>query len=91
MIASLLLLLESVLPLGDSLQKEQKESRFFEPIRAVAPWVFNTSKGLVPGAKDFYDEIKEGLEEKSKKVIDDMINSKISSIEQEVKKRVGNE
>jgi len=91
LIASLILLLESVLPVGDSLKKEQEESRFFEPVRAVAPWVFNTFKVIAPGAKDFYEEIKEGLEDKSKKIIDDMINKKIGSIEQEVKKRVGSE
>jgi len=88
LVVSLLLLLVSLLPLGETVTREQEVSKLFKPVRSVAPWVYDRVKVLVPGAKDFYAEVKEGFEDQSKQVIDNMVKDKIESIEKEVEKRV---
>jgi len=88
LIVSLFLLLESVLPPAEGLKRQESESMLFKPVRSIAPWVYNQVKIILPGAKDFYGEVKEGLEDKSKEVIDNIINDKIESVEQEVKKHI---
>jgi membrane protein required for colicin V production len=81
LIASLIILLFSLLPLSSEIYKLQKESFLFQPIRSVAPVVFNTIKKVIPHSKDFYEELKEGLKEKTDAAAEHLILKKLDSIQ----------
>jgi membrane protein required for colicin V production len=87
LIASLLALLLSVIPVSKQLNREQENSFLFKPICSVAPAVFNLLKKSLPKTKDFYQECKEGFEEKSKGLIDQTIDEKLESIQKDMENR----
>ncbi len=60
-IASLLALFVGYIPFGQAFQKEQKKSILFESTRRFAPWVFDRLRGLVPGTKSFYEEVRDSF------------------------------
>jgi membrane protein required for colicin V production len=60
-IASLLALLITYIPFGETLQKQKRESVLFEPTRQFAPWLFDQLRALAPGAKSFYDELRDSF------------------------------
>lgn len=85
LIASLVLLLFSLLPLSAEIQKQQKASLLFKPVRSVAPFVFNTIKRVIPHSKDFYEELKESVKKKTKETTDQIVSDKLDSLKTDVK------
>ena len=81
LIASLIILLVSLFPLSSEIDKLQKESFLFQPVRSVAPVVFNTIKKVIPHSKDFYEELKEGLKEKTNAAADQVLLKKLDSLQ----------
>lgn len=81
LIASLLILLISVIPLSGNIKKEQEKSLLFLPVRSIAPAVFNIIKSAFPKTEDFYQEVKQGLTAESKKAVDDLLEKQIKSLE----------
>ena len=88
LVASLLALLVSLVPISDELEREKNDSFLFRPVRSVAPAVFNFIKHTFPKTKDFYDEVSEGLTEKSKEMVDKILSKRIDSLQQDFKDRV---
>ena len=88
LMASLLLLLFSVIPLPQEIRREEEKSLLYQPVRSVAPAVFNFLKHLLPQTKDFYEEVKEGFSLKSKELIDQVIEKEIESLEKDLEDRV---
>ena len=86
LIASLIVLLVSLLSLSSGIDKLQEESFLLKPIRSVAPIVFNTIKKVIPHSKDFYDELREGLKEKTDAAAEHLILKKLDSIQTGLKK-----
>ena len=84
LIASLVILLISLLPLSSEIQRQQKESFLFQPIRSVAPFVFNTIKKVIPHSKDFYDELRESVKEKTKETSNQIISEKVDSLKTDI-------
>jgi membrane protein required for colicin V production len=90
-IASLLTIVISFVPLKKSMQIEKQNSVLFEPIRSVAPKVFDLIKKGFPNAKTFSEEVNESLAVKSQKIVSDLIKKQIDSIQKELKGRFFNE
>ena len=67
-LVSILALLVSLLPLGDEAEREMARSALFNPVRGVAPAVFNGLVKLAPSAGDFYSELEQSLRSKSGKL-----------------------
>ncbi len=88
LVASLLALLVSLVPISDELEREKSDSFLFRPVRSVAPAVFNFIKHTFPKTKDFYDEVSEGLSGKSKEMVDKILSKRIDSLQQNFKDRV---
>jgi membrane protein required for colicin V production len=88
LITSLLLLLVSLIPLPNNLKEEENGSLLCQPVRSVAPAVFNFLKDAFPRTKDFYEEVKEGFSEKSRDFIDDMKAKHLNAIRKEVERHV---
>jgi membrane protein required for colicin V production len=84
LIASLLILLISLLPLSSEIQKQQEASFLFKPIRSVAPLVFNTLKRIIPHSKDFYEELKESIKKQTKETTDHIISKKLDSLKTDI-------
>ncbi len=80
LIASLLVLLISIIPLSERVEKEQENSLLFSPISTVAPAVFNVIKTAFPKTEDFYREVKQGLTAESQKAVDKIVSDKIESL-----------
>lgn len=85
LIASLIILLVSLFPLSSEIDKLQKESFLFQPVRSVAPAVFNTIKKVIPHSKDFYEELREGLKEKTDAAANHILSKKLDSIQTDLK------
>lgn len=88
LIASLIALLFSLVPISEELETEKNDSFLFRPIRTVAPAVFNFIKHTFPRTKDFYLEISEGFKNKSKEVVDHVLSERLESLQQDLKNRV---
>ncbi len=86
LIVSLLAHLVSIVPLSRPMREEQERSFLFEPMKAVAPAVFNFLKWSLPKTGDFYDEIKEGIPQKSDDAMD-IISEQSYSLGNEVKEK----
>jgi len=91
LIASLLLLLITLIPRPREIREEEEESLLYQPVRSVAPAVFNFLKHTFPKTKDFYEEVKEGFSEKSMDVIDQMKEKKLKSLQEKLEDRVKTE
>jgi membrane protein required for colicin V production len=85
LIASLFLLLFSVIPLSSEIQAWQDDSLLFQPVRSVAPFVFNTIKKAIPHSKDFYEELRENIAEKTRETTDQFLSKKLDSLKTEMK------
>ena len=70
LVASLVILLLSLLPQPEAVTREQERSTLFKPVRAVAPAVFNLFEKTFPETKDFYEEVREGFSDTQDDVID---------------------
>jgi len=88
LVASLLALLISLVSFSPEMKKEESNSLLFRPVRSVAPAVFNFLKKTIPQTKDFYDEIKEGLPDASKQIVDKAFSKPLESLQKELKSRV---
>ena len=88
LVASLLALLISLVSFSPEMKREENNSLLFKPVRSVAPAVFNLIKKTIPQTKDFYDEIKEGLPNASKQVVDKAFSKPLESFQKELKNRV---
>jgi membrane protein required for colicin V production len=89
LITSLIILLVSLIPFSPEIDKLQKESFLFKPIRSVAPVVFNIIKQVIPHSKDFYEELRESLKEKTDTAAEHALLKKLDSIQtglQEIEK-----
>lgn len=82
-IASLLVLLISIIPLSERIEKEKQSSLLFSPVSTVAPAVFNIIKTAFPKTEDFYREVKQGLAAESQKAVDKIVSEKIESLSEE--------
>ena len=88
LVVSLLALLVSLIPTSQGMETEEENSLLFRPARSVAPAVFNFIKHTFPQTKNFYDEVKEGLKNKSREVTDSVLSRRIESLQKELKNRV---
>lgn len=88
LVTSLIALLFSIIPFSNEIRKEQEASFFFNPVRSVAPAVFNLIKTVFPKTEDFYKELKDGFESESRKAIDKMIPKKIDVFQEDIKNNI---
>ncbi|MBN2417555.1 CvpA family protein [bacterium] len=80
LVASLVILLVSLLPVPESVEHMQEQSTLFKPVRAVAPAVFNLFEKTFPETKDFYEEVREGFRDSQGEVIDKLRDSRFDSL-----------
>jgi len=83
LIVSLLVLLISILPSGESLVPGIRESRTWPVAKKVAPSVFNFVSSLISG-KSFYSELKESFDSLPTKQIDQHSEAFLQSLADEV-------
>lgn len=88
-VASLLALLISLIPFSGGMRREQERSLLFRPVLGVAPAVFDFLKHTFPKTKSFYEEMKEGFPDASRRVVDEMLSKRLDSIQQAVKENGG--
>jgi len=88
LVASLLALLISLISSSPEMRREENNSFLFRPVRSIAPTVFNFLKKTIPQTKDFYDEIKEGLSNTSKQIVDKVFSKHLESLHKELENRV---
>lgn len=88
-VASLLALLISLIPFSGGMRREQERSLLFRPVLGVAPAVFDFLKHTFPKTKSFYEEMKEGFSDASRRVVDEMLSKRLDSIQQAVKENGG--
>ena len=67
-VASLLLLLISIVPFGPKLLPSPEKSILYKPVKGVAPRVYDVITKMVPGSKSFYSEVKDSLDRSTKKI-----------------------
>ncbi len=67
-ITSLLVLLVSIIPFSDQILPNRDQSLLYEPVKKLAPRMFNMMMAVVPGSKSFYSELKESIERSTNKV-----------------------
>jgi len=91
LIASLLILLVSLIPLSKGFEREKENSLLFEPVSVVAPAVFNFVKHVLPRTKDYYEEVKEGLSNSAKEIVDQLYSRESEALLNELKKHVPEE
>ncbi len=91
LIASLVILLISIIPLSERVKKEQENSILFSPIRTVAPAVFNIIKTAFPKTENFYLEVKQGLTDESKKAVDKIVADQMDSMQEQSNKVISEE
>ena len=80
LIASLLILLVSLVPFSKEFEREQKNSLLFKPVSVVAPAVFSFINRVFPQTKDYYEEVKEGLSNSSKEIVDRLYSRQSESL-----------
>jgi len=88
LIASLLLLVFSAIPFSDEMEDRQEASLLYDPVRSVAPAVFNFVKHAFPQTQDFYEEIRQGFSETSEEIMDRMQQKGLEKLQKEVEERV---
>lgn len=88
LIASLLLMVFSAIPFSDDVQDRKRESLLFEPVRSVAPAVFNFVKRVFPQTQDFYEELRQGFKDTSEEVMDRVKEKGLEKLQEEVEGRV---
>ncbi|MFO7890848.1 MAG: CvpA family protein [bacterium] len=88
LIASLLVLLISLIPLSQKVNKEQEKSLLFSPVRSIAPAVFNIIKTAFPKTENFYHEVKQGLTTESQKAVDDIVSKQIESLKEKNSEKI---
>ena len=88
LIASLLLLVFSAIPFSDEMEDRQEASLLYDPVRSVAPAVFNLVKHAFPQTQDFYEEIRQGFSETSEEIMDRMQQKGLEKLQKEVEERV---
>jgi membrane protein required for colicin V production len=88
LITSLVLLLISLIPFSRGFERESERSVLYKPLRSVAPAVFNFVIRTFPSAKDFYEEVKESLTDKTKEAADKVIRKQVDTLEKEIEERV---
>jgi len=91
LIASLLALLFSLIPMSEDMQKTQDDSLLFKPIRGVAPAIFNFVQMTFPKTKDFYEELKEGFSKSSKEVKNRVMEKQLENLQEKVKDQITEE
>jgi len=91
LIASLLVLLISIIPFSERVKAEQEQSYLFLPVRSIAPAVFNIIKKAYPKTENFYQEVKQGLTAESQKAVDNIISNQVKSIEEKAQKKISGE
>ncbi len=91
LIASLVVLLISIIPFSERVKKEQETSFLFLPVRAIAPAVFNLIKKAYPKTEDFYIEVKQGLTAESQKAVDNIVSEGVKSLEKKAQKKISQE
>ena len=67
-VASLLLLLISVVPFGPKLLPNPDKSILYKPMKGVAPRIYDLITTMVPGSKSFYTEVKESVDRSTRKI-----------------------
>ncbi|NIR48577.1 CvpA family protein [candidate division KSB1 bacterium] len=80
-IISLIFLLASVLPFGNSLIPHTDESKLYEPVRRFAPDVFNSIMKLIPNSKSFYTELKESVDKLSSSAVSNSADNYMKSLQ----------
>lgn len=60
-IVSLLALLLNYLPFTGQLKGQTENSVLFDPAQRFAPWVFDRLRRLAPGAKSFYEQLRDSV------------------------------
>ncbi len=83
-VASLIVLLLSLLPLPESIEKEKRSSFLFEPVSVVAPAIFNSLKIKSHEGKSFYDEIKEGLKDTTEQIQNRILLNRLESLKKKL-------
>ena len=91
LIVSLLILLISLVTFSKELEREQKNSLLFKPVSVVAPAVFTFIKHVFPRTKDYYEEVKEGLSNSSKEIVDRLYSRESESLLKELEDHVPKE
>jgi membrane protein required for colicin V production len=90
LIASLAMLLVSVIPLPEKTEKQKEKSFLYKPVSEVAPAVFNIIKVAFPKTKDFYEEIKEGFTDTAEEAVGDALKNEIKKLQKEAEDRINN-
>lgn len=88
LVASLLALLISLIPVPDDVKATEDESYLFKPVRSVAPAVFNVIKKAVPKSKDFYDEVKETFANTTETVKDHVVSKHLEDVQKELEEKL---
>lgn len=83
LITSLFALFVSLIPLSEGIERMEEQSLLFQPVRSVAPAVFNFFKSTFPQTKNFYDEVREGFSRASNQVIDQVVSDQLNTIVKE--------
>ena len=88
LICSLVIMLIGMIPWPGAFEDNQESSLLYNPVRGVAPAVFNVIKHVFPKTKDFYEEVREGVSEKSDEIKEDMIRRQVESLKEDIKSDV---
>jgi membrane protein required for colicin V production len=88
LVASLLALLVSLIPVSEEMERAQKQSFLFQPVRSVAPAVFNFVKRTIPQTKSFYEEVRETIDKTSDAVQSRGLSKQLEEFQEELEKRV---
>lgn len=91
LIASLLALLTSILPLSGSMAKHMEDSFLYKPMLLVAPAVFNFAQQHFPEAKTFVEEMREVVESQTESVKRSLFQKQLDSLEQKLQNTVSGE
>lgn len=83
-IASMLVLLVSILPIGESLIPGIRESRLWPHAKTFAPKIYNLVSKYVTGSKSFHAELKESLESLPTKQMDQHAEDFLESLAEDV-------
>ncbi|HHS13373.1 MAG TPA: CvpA family protein [bacterium] len=87
LVASLLILLISLIPMSEELAAEQRNSLLYSPVKTVAPAVFNMVKRVVPRTKEFMEEIRETLDDTGRELGEQVLKEELESAQRGLKNR----
>ncbi|MFQ5649597.1 MAG: CvpA family protein [bacterium] len=80
-VASLVALLLSIVPFSDQMMPQKKDSLLFNPVKDLAPKMFNLLMVVMPHSKSFSSELKESLENLSGKKRGNQSNGLLRSLQ----------